>query len=100
MDEDWDIFALVVEHHSADKEGAEEDFEDFEDFEDEDIEAEKVSTAKALDALETVKLWKLQQEYSSQETLQALDRIGREMAQIKISGAKQMKLYSFFKPKS
>jgi hypothetical protein len=92
VDDDQDIFASVVERYSADKEGAEE-----EEYEEGDIEVEMVSAAKALEALETVKLWKLQQEGdTSQDTMQALDRIGREMARIKISTAKQTTLNSFF----
>ena len=94
IDDDRDVFASVVERYSADKEGTEEEFEEG------DIEVEKASTAKAIEALEYVKLWKLQQEGTCQETLQALDRISREMAQIKISGAKQTTLDSFFKPKN
>ena len=91
VDDDRDIFASVVERYSADKEGAEEEYEEG------DIEVEKVSTAKALEALETVKLWKLQQEEdTSQDTMQALDRIGREITRIKISIAKQTTLDGFF----
>jgi hypothetical protein len=94
IDDDRDIFASVVERYSADKEGAEEEFEEG------DIEVEKASTAKAIEALEYVKLWKLQQEDTCQETLRALDRISRGMAQIKILEAKQTTLDSFFKPKN
>jgi hypothetical protein len=94
MDDDGDIFASVVERYSADKEGAEEEYEEG------DIEVEKVSIAKALDALETVKLWKLQQEDTSQDTIQILDRIGREMVRLKISKAKQTTLDSFYKPRN
>ena len=91
MDDDQDIFAAVVERYSADKKGAEEEYEEG------DIEVEMVSAAKALEALETVKLWKLQQEGdTSQDTMQALDRIGREIARVKISTVKQTTLNSFF----
>lgn len=56
-----------------------------------------VSAAKAVEALETVKLWNLQQKGdTSQDTMQALDRIGREMARMKISTVKQTTLNSFF----
>jgi hypothetical protein len=91
VDDDRDKFASVVERYGADKEGAEEEYEEG------DIEVENVSTAKALEALETVKLWKLQQEGDrSQDTMQALDRIGREMARMKISTVKQTTLNRFF----
>jgi hypothetical protein len=49
VDDDINIFALVVEHHTADKEGEEE-------IDEEDIEVAKVSTVEALKALEVVKL--------------------------------------------
>jgi hypothetical protein len=79
VDDDRDIFASVVERYSAVKEGAKEEYEEG------DIEVEMASAAKALEALETVKLWKLQQEGdTSQDMMQALDRIGREMARVKI----------------
>jgi hypothetical protein len=91
VDDDRDIFASVVERYSTDKEGAKEEYEEG------DVEVEMVSAAKALEALETVKLWKLQQEGdTSQDMMQALDRIGREMARVKISIVKQMTLNSFF----
>jgi hypothetical protein len=52
MDNNIDIFALVVEHYTADKEGKE-------DTDDKDTEVAKVPTAIALNALEVVKLWQL-----------------------------------------
>jgi DDE superfamily endonuclease/Fission yeast centromere protein N-terminal domain/Tc5 transposase DNA-binding domain len=91
MDDDRDIFASVVERYGTDKEGVEEEHEE------EDIEVEMVSAAKAVEALETVKLWTLQQKGdTSQDTVQALDRIGREMARMKISTVKQTTLNTFF----
>lgn len=91
VDDNRDIFASVVERYGANKEGVEEEHEEG------DIEVEMVSVAKAVEALETVKLWTLQQKGDmSQDTIQALDQIGREMARMKISTVKQMTLNSFF----
>lgn len=91
MDDDRDIFASVVERYGTNKEGVKEEHEE------EDIEVEMVSIAKAVEALETVKLWTLQQKGdTSQDTVQALDRIGREMARMKISTVKQTTLNTFF----
>jgi hypothetical protein len=89
VDNNIDIFASVVEHHTADKEGKE-------DTDDEDIEVAKVPTAKALDALEVVKLWQLQQESSQKSLLQAVDQIGMEIVHKKYQGAKQTMINSFF----
>jgi hypothetical protein len=89
VDDDINIFASVVEHHTADKEGEEE-------IDEEDIEVAKVSTVEALKALEVVRLWQLQQETSQKSLLQAVDRIGIEIVRNKHRGAKQTTINSFF----
>jgi hypothetical protein len=62
-----------VERYSQYKEG-EEGTDD-----ESDIEIEKVSAAEALRYLDTARLWKLQQESNDVSTLQALDRLSREI---------------------
>jgi hypothetical protein len=95
LDDDLDIFAAVVERYSEVQEDDESDGENGE----EEIIQEKVPVSKAFDALETLRLFKLQQEDTPQETLQALDQIERELAAIRVSMRKQTTINSFFKRK-
>jgi hypothetical protein len=90
VDEDSDIFALVVECYSVSKVGeGEGDSDSSED------EVEDVNTTTALQCLEQVKLWKLQK--GNMQDLEALDRLGREMMQFKSSTATQTTIHRFFR---
>jgi hypothetical protein len=60
LDDDPNIFVVVVERYSEAQEDDESDRENGE----EEIELEKVPVSKAFDALETLRLFKLQQEYT------------------------------------
>ena len=94
VDEDGDIFDTVIDHYSME--------EDNDESETEEEEAKIVPTAssKGLKALETVKLWKLQQLHSGDiATLQVLDRIEREMLQVRRVAMKQTSITSFFEYK-
>ena len=79
-----------MERYSQYKEGEEETDDKS------DIEVEKVSTTEALRCLDTVRLWKLQQESNDVSTLQALDRLSREILQGRRQAAKQTTIVSFF----
>ena len=89
-DQDGDIFRSVVERYSQYKEGEEETDDES------DVEVEKVSIAEALRCLDIVRLWKLQQESDDRSTLQALDRLSREILQSKRQTTKQTTIVSFF----
>jgi hypothetical protein len=89
-DEDGEIFETVVERYSVEEEGDEDSGAEGE-------EVKIVLIAEGLKALETVRIWKLQQENTGDtSTLQALDRIEREMLQSKRQSAKQTSIKSFF----
>ena len=95
LNDDPDIFAAVVERYSEVQEDNASDRENGE----EEIELEKLPVSKAFDALETLRLFKLQQEDTAQDTLQALDHIERELAVIRVSTRKQTTINIFFKCK-
>ena len=89
-DNDDDIIASVVERYSTDKEG------EIEEIKDNDIEEEKVAISEAIRALETLKLYEIQQDDGDSITLQALDRLGRDITRRKQCLGKQSTINSFF----
>jgi hypothetical protein len=91
IEEDGDIFTLVIKYYSVNKIGeGEEDSDSSKD------EVKDINTTTALQCLEQIKLWKLQKRNT--QDLQALDRLEREIMQFKSSIATQVTIHRFFKP--
>jgi hypothetical protein len=89
-DTDGDILASVVEIYSAEKEGEEESEEEG------DVELSKVSIAEAVEALETLQLYSLQVPGDDTTSVQALDRLGREIRQHRRQGEIQSSISRYF----
>jgi hypothetical protein len=89
-DNEEDILEAVVELYSEDLEGeAEVQDED-------DIEVPKVPISEAIHALETLQQFILQCNGADQTSIQALDKVGRDIVQERISSAKQRTIEGFF----
>jgi hypothetical protein len=92
-DNEQDITEAVVEIYSQDPEGI------IEEPEEGDIELPKVSTNMAIEALETLQNYIIQQDSIEQESLKAIDKLGKELARVRINTSTQRSITSFFESK-